>query len=209
MPTTALDPVHVPAPPCGEGAARALSQRVAALRAALESVRSCLRAEDVLHPPVAGALRELEGLARDVRALVDWSLPPAVHPQNCTLEEIGRSALDGLAPAARGALNVTVEAPSARVLVDGLLASRSLARVVEHGLARGAGNATLLVVPRGAGLCATVTFQGADVGADSLSALLAEALARRDLARLGARVRFETEASRVVVEFGPKAEDAR
>ncbi len=83
-------------PPCGERAARALCQRVASLRAALDALRGALPMSDPLQAPVHGALAELDRLARDVRALVDWSLPGPLRPLECSLEEIGLAAVDAL-----------------------------------------------------------------------------------------------------------------
>jgi len=208
MQTNTLDSA-ISAPPCGERAARALCQRVASLRAALDAVRGALPVEDSLQAPVQGALNELDRLARDVRALVDWSLPGPVRPLECSLEEIGLAAVDALQADRRGRTLVAVERPSTRVYVDGPLASLSIARLLEHGFATGAASAGLEIEPRDAGFAVTASFAGvtADFGESesSVSASLSDALSRRDLARLGARIEVDTTARRSVVTFGVSA----
>lgn len=189
------------APPCGERAARALCQRVAALRAALDAVRGALPLEDSLTAPVEGARLELDRLARDVRALVDWSLPAAIRPLECTLEEIGLAAVDALDPERRARTVVAVERPDVRVAVDGPVASRSLARILEHGFARGAAQAGLQISPRERGFAATASFDGDGAAEHTVATALADALARRDLARLGARVSDDETARTRTVEF--------
>ncbi len=208
MQTNTLDSA-IDAPPCGERAARALCQRVASLRAALDAVRGALPVGDSLQAPVHGALTELDRLARDVRALIDWSLPSPVRPLECSLEEIGLAAVDALQADRRGRTLVAVERPSTRVYVDGQLASMSLARLLEHGFTTGAASAGLQLEPRAAGFSATASFDGVGEGfgeADiSVAAGLSDALARRDLARLGARLDVDVAARRAVVAFDGSA----
>lgn len=199
MQTNTFDPSLDAAVPCGVRAARALCQRVASLRAALDAVCAAMPVEDALQAPVSGARVELDRLARDVQALVDWSLPNPVRPLECSLEEIGLAAVDGLNPARRQRTLISVDRPDARVVVDGPLASKSLMRILEHGFANGAGHAGLQIEPREHGFAATASFDGVGDVENSISAGLAEALARRDLDRLGARVAFA--AGRSVVEF--------
>lgn len=201
MPTNTLDTAMHAAPPCGERAARALCQRVASLRAALDAVRGSLPVRDPLQTPVQGALNELDRLARDVRALVDWSLPGPARPLDCSLEEIGLAAVDALQPDRRERAFVAVEAPATRIFVDGPIASRSLARLLEHGFAAGADRVDLRIEPRDGGFTAVATFTGAGATESSVAAGLADALARRDLARLGASVETDHVARRTVVAF--------
>lgn len=207
MQTTAHDTVPTATPPCGERAARALCQRVASLRAALDAVHESLPTTDALQAPVCGALTELDRLARDVRALLDWTLPAPLRPLDCSLEELGLAAVDALQPDRRGRTIVAVERPAARVHVDGPLASKSLARLLDHGFATGADSAGLQIEPRDHGFRATASFEGELVldSDTSVAAGLAEALARRDLARLGARIEIQEGARpgsrRAVVEF--------
>jgi hypothetical protein len=208
MPTTTLDQADPAALPCGERAARALGQRVAALRAALDSASACIPVEDALHGPIAGAARELEHLARDVRALVDWSLPATPRALECTLQEIAGAIPAVLPPARRATTTVRVGEPAARVRIDGPLASRALARLVEHGFALGAERAALLLASDGASFTVTAAFEGASAAEDSVSAALSGALARRDLARLGARLEFDAAARRTTIAF-PAQEAAR
>lgn len=192
-------------PPCGERAARALCQRVASLRAALDAVRGALPASDALQAPVKGALTELDRLARDVRALVDWSLPGPLRPLECSLEEIGLAAVDALQPDRRSRTLVAVERPATRVYVDGTLASASLARLIEHGFATGADSAGLKLEPRDAGFTATASFDGVGEGLGetqtSVAAGLSDALARRDIERMGARLDVDVAGRRAVVAF--------
>lgn len=204
MQTNTLDPAIEAAPPCGEHAARALCQRVASLRAALDAVRDSLPVQDPLQAPVQGARLELDRLARDVRALVDWSLPSPVRTLDCSLEELGLAAVDVLQPERRGRTLVAVDAPRTRVFVDGPLISRSLARILEHGFAAGADHADLHIGPCDGGFAAVVAFQGTGAAEVSVSTGLADALARRDLARIGASFGAECVSRRTVVTFaGP------
>jgi hypothetical protein len=201
MQTNTLDPTLDAAPPCGVRAVRALCQRVASLRAALDAVCAAMPAEDALQAPIAGARTELDRFARDVQALIDWSLPNPVRPLECSLEEIGLAAVDALSPSRRQRTVFAVERPHARVVIDGPLASKSLARVLEHGFATGAGHAGLQIEPRDTGFCASASFGGTAEIEDSVAAGLAEPLARRDLVRLGARFDFDVATRQAVVGF--------
>jgi hypothetical protein len=158
-------------------------------------------ARDPLRATIDGALRQIDLLARDVRALVDWSLPAESRPLECGLEEIGLAAVDALPPARRDATLVAVESPATRVHVDGPLASRALARLVEYGLALGAEHARLQLAPCDSGFAAVAAFDGAGEVEDSISATLADALAHRDLARLGAHIAFDAGARRTTITF--------
>ncbi len=192
-------------PPCGERAARALCQRVASLRAALDALRGALPTSDPLQGPVHGALTELDRLARDVRALVDWSLPGPLRPLECSLEEIGLAAVDALHPDRRSRTLVAVERPATRVYLDGTLASTSLARWIEHGFATGADSAGLKLEPGDAGFTAIASFDGVGEGLGetqpSVAAGLSDALARRDIGRMGARLDVDAAGRRAVFAF--------
>ncbi len=201
MQTSTLDPALDAALPCGARAARALCQRVASLRAALDAVCASLPTEDALQAPVCGARTELDRFARDVQALIDWSLPSVVRREECSLEEIGFAAVNALASDRRSRTVVSVESPATRVVVDGSIAAKSLSRLLEHGFACGAGHAGLQLEPRGAGFSACASFDGVGEMDVSLAASLAEAVARRDLARLGASIDVHAREHRTVVEF--------
>jgi len=201
VPTNLLDPATTTALPCGERAARSLEQRVASLRAGLDALRAAVPFEDAFQVPVHGMAEQFEYLARDVRALVEWSLPAPVRALDCTLEEIGLSAVDALRSDHRALTLVAVERPSARVRIDGSLVSRCLARVLEHGFTRGARHAGLQIEPRETGFIATTSFEGAGLHEDSLSASLCEPLARRDFMRLGARFEHDPSGFALAVEF--------
>ncbi len=151
--------------------------------------------------PVLGVAEQFERLARDVRALLEWSLPAPVRALDCTLEEIGFSAVDALRSDHRALTLVAVERPSGRVRIDGSLVSRCLARVLEYGFTRGAGHAGLQIEPRETGFIATTSFEGTGLHEDSLSATLGEPLARRDLSRLGARFDHDSRGFGLCVEF--------
>lgn len=201
MPTNLLDPTTTTTLPCGERAARSLEQRVASLRAGLDALRAAVPMEDPLQVPVHGVAEQFEYLARDVRALVEWSLPAPVRALDCTLEEIGLSALDSLRSDHRALTLVAVERPTTRVRIDGSLVSRCLARVLEHGFTRGAGHAGIQIAPRATGFIAMTSFEGDGVHEDSVSASICEPLARRDLSRLGARFELDSRGFGASVEF--------
>lgn len=201
MQTSTLDPALDAALPCGARAARALCQRVASLRAALDAVSAALPMEDALQAPVGGARVELDRFARDVQALIDWSLPSVVQREACSLEEIGFAAVNALAPDRRTRTHVSVGSPTARVVVDAAITARSLSRILEHGFACGAGHADLQLELRATGFSACASFTGTGEMDVSLSASLAEAVARRDLARLGASVGVDALENRTIVEF--------
>ncbi len=189
------------APPCGELAARALCTRVAALRAALEGIETSLPLHDRSLAIVLAARNELEILARDVRAVVDWSMPSPLRPLACSFEEIGLGAVDALPREDRGRTLVAVEHPRARLVADGTVLSRALARLVEHGFRLGAEHAAVQIGPGSAAFTATVSFDGTGEPVTTLSSGLAGALARRDLTRLGAHLESDEDARRFVVNL--------
>ena len=194
--------------PCGELAARALCTRVSALRAALEGLEGSLPQQDRSLAIVLGARRELEILARDVRAVVEWAAAPTPHALSCSFEEIGLGAVDALTRQDRGRTLVAVEHPRARLLADGTLLSRALARLVEHGFGQGAEHAALQIVASAGTFTAAVSFDGKAAPSATVSSSLAGELARRDLARLGAHVSCDESTRRFVVEL-ETTEDAR
>lgn len=189
------------ATPCGEFAARALCTRVAALRAALEGLEASLPLHDRSIAIVLCARRELEILARDVRAVVDWSMPSPLRPSACSFEEIGLGAVDALPREDRGRTLVAVEHPGSRLVADVTVLTRALSRLVEHGFTLGAEHAALQVGPGPAGFMVTLSFDGAGDPRTTLSSGLADALARRDLSRLGAHVDSDEGARRLVVSL--------
>jgi len=195
------------ATPCGELAARALCTRVAALRAALEGIEASLPVHDRSLSVVLAARNELEILARDVRAVVDWSMPSPLRPLACTFEEIGLGAIDALPREDRARTLVAVEQPRARLVADSNVLTRALARLVEHGFRLGAEHAALQISAGSSTFTATVSFDGTVEPATTLSSGMAGALARRDLARLGAHLESDEGARRIVVELA--AEGAR
>ncbi len=204
MQTQTLDTAIDAALPCGVHAARALNQRVASLRAAFDAVCASMPIEDPLQTPITGARIELDRFARDVQALVEWTLPSPVRPLECSLEEIGFAAVESLRHDRRERTLVSVESPAVRVVIDGSLASKSLSRVVDHGFASGATHADLRIEPRELGFVATASFEGTSTPEQSVAASLGGALVLRDLARLGARIDEDVDARRTTVEFTAK-----
>jgi signal transduction histidine kinase len=110
---------------------------LAALRASLETLAG--RPE---HGPDAAvldaALRQVVGLGRAIGDLADFAEPPPLRPTRCSIEEIVLGALDDVGSELRGRVLLALEDRRARLLVDGPLLSRCLARLITESLCTGA-----------------------------------------------------------------------
>ena len=197
MPNTELRPTRS-AETADDGLSSAVTDSLrtplAVLRAALETLGRSFDAGDERALVLDRALGEVIRLAKHVQTLVDYALPQPLRPLPCSASELARSALEGLTPERRARVMTATEGGDARLLVDGPLAARALARLVACGL--DGTREPVLIHARGTarGACFSVLHEGFDGGArpgadaDHAAGIraLGLALARRDLERLGA-----------------------
>ncbi|MFN0244935.1 MAG: hypothetical protein ACKVWV_18790 [Planctomycetota bacterium] len=125
----------VPHPDLAEAVARGITLPLAALRASMECLARDL--EGAATPPLVlrGALNEVIRMGKNVQALVDFTLPQPLHPFACSLEEIAQATLCALDAPSRARVLLASENGRAPLFVDGPVLSRSLAHLVEAGLA--------------------------------------------------------------------------
>lgn len=205
-----LDPA-VSTPPLSSETAflsRALAQGLdtplVALRASLESLGQELRQGTTRLPPlrIEGVLGEFERLGKNVRQLLEYATPPAVHALECSLEEIVQAACTPLTPEQKErVVHARIES-GPDLVVDGPLLSACLRRLLENALEASEGQ--VLVVARREGT--RTTFSVIDeAGSDPFGPQwqptpfqttkpnhigLGLALTQRDVALLGGRLEF-------------------
>jgi hypothetical protein len=135
---------------------------------------------------IRGSVREAERLGRDARALIDWCHPHEPRPIDCTAEEVGLAALRALSPEHRARASAAVEGALWLAGVDPDLLARALSYLIADGLGE-CSHASLVIARREEGLSFHVSFEGSKpLEARTPAALgLGDAIARRDLARMG------------------------
>jgi two-component system sensor histidine kinase HydH len=109
---------------------RDIDAPLAVLRASMEALSVELGAEDPRGTILDGAVEQIVRLGRSVQALVDYAVPPALHPLDCTLEELVRSCVAQLPEDLARSLYLVFEQRSASATVDGPLLSRCLTHLV-------------------------------------------------------------------------------
>lgn len=126
----------------GDGSlSRALSQGldtpVAALRATMESLSHELldRSLGTVQPMrMAGVLREVDRIGKNVRELCHLAAPPVPRPLACSLEEIVNAAQAQLSPESRARIMVARHGGTETIQVDGPLLAGCLRRLLENAL---------------------------------------------------------------------------
>ncbi|MEQ1894254.1 MAG: ATP-binding protein [Planctomycetota bacterium] len=208
---TANDPAHLPAPVLTSDTAflsRAIAQGLdtplVALRASLETLGQELRQGATRLQPmrIEGVLGEFERLGKNVRQLLEYATPPAIHALECSLEEIVHAARAPLTPELRERVACARIEPGAVLVVDGPLLAACLRRLLENALEAGSG--PVLVVARREGTRTSFSVLD-ESGADAFGPEwqptpflttkpnhigLGLALTQRDVALLGGRLEF-------------------
>lgn len=176
-----------------------LRHPLSALRASMETLASEFRADDPRSLKLSGALEQVLAMSRDVDALLHYTAPRPLAPLTCSVDEILEAALrrQGFESRARVRIARPTAAPTLRV--DGPLLADCLARLLEHALAT-SGESVLLAATREGD---STRFS---IVADSESTQMSDAtpprqrraalelgvaLARRDAARMAARLDVE------------------
>jgi signal transduction histidine kinase len=145
------DPSHA-AVRFAEGAdlSRALAQGLnlplSALRATMESLTLELADGTVRPQRLAGVLREVDRLGKNVRELLDFAARPTVRAQPCSLEEIVSAARVQLTPELRARVTAARCGRPGALVTDAPLLAGCLRRLLENALE--AGTEQVLVVAR-------------------------------------------------------------
>jgi hypothetical protein len=105
---------------------RDIAAPLAVLRASMEALSVDFDGEDPRGTILEGALEQIVLLGRNVHALVDFAMPPELHPLSCTLEELVRTAHDQLDTNTAQRVFLACEDGGAQARVDGALFTRSL-----------------------------------------------------------------------------------
>lgn len=164
---------------------RDIAAPLAVLRAAMESLSVELQDAPAPQGTVDGALEQVVRLGQSVQGLVDYALPPALHPQSCSAEELLRSIHAQLEPCLAPRVTLACEDGAQRAVLDGAV----LARRIAHLVAASAGDAheALLRCRVDAGelelslSIQRLTGHGHPTWEDGLAGLLTQ----RDLERMG------------------------
>ncbi len=157
---------------------------LAALRASLEALSHRFESNDPRETQVGASLAQVVRLQHNLQTILDARQPVPLRPLSCTLQEIVSSATNALVPEQRQRVYVAVEGGDERLVVDGPLVSRALARLLENGLEQSAESALLRVRAQNGRATFTVLHRRCDVPAGSIEAL-ATHVAERDAARMG------------------------
>jgi signal transduction histidine kinase len=179
--------------PAGELASSvsaSLRTPIAALRASLETLARDLEGEDPRAQALEIALEEVVRLGRQVQTLVEFALPQPLHALRCRADEIARGAVAFLPPPGRERVVLACEGAHSAIEIDGPLFSRALSLLLADAL-EGSCEPVLLVARCDEKEASFTIVHGhragslAERGGDLALGVI---LARRDLARLGARV---------------------
>ncbi|MFO1011714.1 MAG: hypothetical protein U1F29_16760 [Planctomycetota bacterium] len=162
----------------------ALRTPLAALRASLETLSHRFETNDPREPQVAASLAQVVRLQHNLQTILDARHALSLRPLSCTLQEIVSSAVNALVPEHKSRVLVAVESADERVVVDGPLVSRALARLLECGLDQGDDPALLRVRAQAGRASFTVLHRRCDAPAGSIEALVAH-VAARDAQRMG------------------------
>lgn len=175
---------------------------LAALRASLEALSHRFEANDPREAQVHASLAQVVRIQHNLQTLLDARQPVPLRPLSCTLQEIVSSATNALVPEHRQRVFVAVEGADERIVVDGPLVSRAIARLLECGLEQSDDPSLLRVRAQSGRALFTVLHRRCDAPEGSIEAL-AKHVAERDTARMGGafQSRATTEHSGVF-EFG-------
>jgi hypothetical protein len=168
---------------------------LAALRASMESLVGAFSAGDPRSLAVRGALAAVVRLGHEMQALIDYALPQPAQPLSCSLREILFATRESLTVEQRAGVLLAVEDRRARLVVDGPLLSRSIARLfLSFPLeARGPGLLRARILEGEAVFTVVLAAPSRrDTATDLLPvrsavSALGAALARRDVERMGGR----------------------
>ena len=220
----------IPAPELGWALSRTLRAPLDGLRISMEAL-----IENFAQPSfdaeagtrtLEAAIEQVGRIARDVDALIAYARPRELAPLRCTLDELVHSTLSALPAALRARVRVNCRKPGKGLFVDGPLLASCLAHVIESSLEVSQEHEWLLLEVRrtdnGDGTGQRTAFRIFNGGAGSILGPttdredtpqgahlgLGESLARRDLERMGSRLKLETdgEIQHLVVEVPDQVE---
>ena len=130
-----------------------LNLPLSALRATMESLTLELADGGVRPQRIAGVLREVDRLGKNVRELLDFAARPTVRAQPCSLEEIVSGARAQLSPELRSRVTAARCGRADAIRTDAPLLAACLRRLIENALE--AGSEQVLVVARREPDCAS------------------------------------------------------
>jgi len=134
----------------GSALIHGLDLPIAALRAAIESMRDMLLRDEGGHRLLKGVLEEVDRLGKNVRDLVDYATPRDPAPLRCTALEIAVSAQEGLPLHSRARVLIALDGTDKTIRTDAPLLVRDLRHLLENAL-EASSHDVLVVVHRGAG----------------------------------------------------------
>ena len=174
---------------------RGLGRPISALRASMESLVLEFEPRDPRGAALDDALGEVARLGRNVRDLIDYAYPPEPHEMSCGVDEILYSARFQLPRGLWRELLIARDLPGGqtmpKILVDGPVLSRSLARLIQAGSSNLSGGVLLHASWHAGEVHFGITFQGTGQLEDDPMGLC-HAIAQRDLGVLGCLVEERT-----------------
>lgn len=120
----------------GNAIAHGIRMPLAALRASIEALVSELGAEGSACAVLNRALLEIVQVDHCAEALIEFARPTPLRPMACTPRELAQGALASLRPGLRRRVWLALESDSEALMIDGPVAVRALAALLERAAQR-------------------------------------------------------------------------
>jgi K+-sensing histidine kinase KdpD len=127
----------------GNAIAHGIRTPLAALRASIEALVPQLKAEGNACAVLNRALMEIVQVDHCAEALMEFAHPTPLRPMACTPRELAQGALASLQPGLRRRIWLALESDSEPITIDGPVAMRALAALLESAARRPAAEVLL------------------------------------------------------------------
>ena len=127
----------------GDAIAHGIRTPLAALRASIEALVPELQAEGNARAVLNRALMEIVQVDHCAEALIEFAHPTPLRPMACTPRELAQGALASLQPGLRRRVWLALESDSEQIMIDGPVAMRALAALLESAARRPAAEVLL------------------------------------------------------------------
>ena len=127
----------------GHAIAHGIRTPLAALRASIEALVPELRTESNAYAVLNRALMEIVQVDHCAEALIEFARPTPLRPMPCTPRELAQGALASLRVGLRRRVWLALESDSQALMIDGPVAVRALAALLEKAARRPAAEVLL------------------------------------------------------------------